>query len=152
MTGEFKIGDVVEKASGYRFPGVVVARFLMTSGVERLVVECTAPGVAGLPHIYAPDQLRHCTPEQASRLVQPVELGRIIADIETMLPRIPDEPWSMEPQHGTVRAQVFAGEDEHPIVDVLHTPDPKDASALAVYLALLSPATVRALIARVRRG
>jgi hypothetical protein len=58
----------------------------------------------------------------------------------------------MEPQQGTIRAQVFAGEDERPIVDVFYTKDPKDASALAVYIALLAPATIRALIARVRRG
>lgn len=52
------VGSRVEKVSGYPFPGVVVADFLNLSGERRLVVECTAPGVEGCLHIFAPTQLR----------------------------------------------------------------------------------------------
>lgn len=60
MTDEpnvFSVGDRVRKVSGYKWPGVVVASFLTTSGARRLVVECTVPEVAGALHIYAPEQL-----------------------------------------------------------------------------------------------
>jgi hypothetical protein len=54
-----KRGDKVEKIDGdVRFPGVVVGVYETLSGQPRIVVECTAPGVAGLQHIYRPDQFR----------------------------------------------------------------------------------------------
>ncbi len=53
----FKVGDVVEKILGYRFPGVVVATFSKRDGQERYVVECTATGAEGMLHIFRPDQL-----------------------------------------------------------------------------------------------
>jgi hypothetical protein len=57
-TGGFEIGDRVEKVSGYRWPGVVVSVFKTRAGETRVVVECTAPEVAGALHVYNPDQLK----------------------------------------------------------------------------------------------
>jgi hypothetical protein len=54
---EFKIGDIVEKVSGYQWPGVVVAVFDTLSGERRVVVECTVREVAGALHIYNEKQL-----------------------------------------------------------------------------------------------
>ena len=53
----WKVGDRVEKVSGYKWPGVVVSVFETLAGKTRVVVECTVPEVAGALHIYAPDQL-----------------------------------------------------------------------------------------------
>ena len=53
----FRVGDRVEKASGYKWPGVVVSVFRTRAGHERIVVECTVPEVAGALHIYSPSQL-----------------------------------------------------------------------------------------------
>lgn len=53
----FKIGDKVEKTSGYKWPGVVVAVFDTLAGERRVVVECTTPEVAGALHIYNEKQL-----------------------------------------------------------------------------------------------
>jgi hypothetical protein len=55
----FQIGDEVEKISGYKWPGEVVAVFLTIDGKERVVVECTVEEVRGALHIYSPEQLRH---------------------------------------------------------------------------------------------
>lgn len=52
-----KIGDPVEKVTGYRWPGVIVADFVTTDGKRRLVVECDVPEVSGALHIYAPEQI-----------------------------------------------------------------------------------------------
>lgn len=52
-----QIGDKVRKVKGYRWPGVVVAKFETLSGKLRYVVECTVPEVAGALHIYSPEQL-----------------------------------------------------------------------------------------------
>jgi hypothetical protein len=57
MEFEFKIGDKVEKFSGYKWPGVVVAVFDTLAGERRVVVECTTPEVAGALHIYNEKQL-----------------------------------------------------------------------------------------------
>lgn len=54
---KFKVGDRVEKVSGYKWPGEVVSVFLTIAGKERVVVECTVPEVAGALHIYAPEQI-----------------------------------------------------------------------------------------------
>lgn len=52
-----RVGDRVRKARGYPFPGVVVAAFDTLSGARRLVVECTADGVAGCLHVFSEGQL-----------------------------------------------------------------------------------------------
>jgi hypothetical protein len=54
---EFKIGNKVEKTSGYKWPGVVVDVFDTLTGERRLVVECTVPEIAGALHIYNEKQL-----------------------------------------------------------------------------------------------
>ena len=54
-----KIRDKVEKVSGYKYPGIVVARFNKINSTEiRLVVECTEPTVSGMLHIFREDQLK----------------------------------------------------------------------------------------------
>jgi len=53
----FQIGDYVEKVSGYKWPGVVIAVFDTLSGERRVVVECTVPEVKGALHIYNEQQL-----------------------------------------------------------------------------------------------
>ena len=57
MQEQFKVGDKVEKVSGYKWPGVVVSVFDTLSGERRLVVECTVPEIAGALHIYNEKQL-----------------------------------------------------------------------------------------------
>ncbi len=52
-----KVGDKVYKASGYLYPGVIVAEFKTTKGLTRYVVECTAPDCAGMLHIFNEEQL-----------------------------------------------------------------------------------------------
>ena len=52
------VNDHVEKITGYRWPGMVVAVFYTTRGELRVVVECTVPEVRGALHIYSPQQLR----------------------------------------------------------------------------------------------
>jgi hypothetical protein len=52
-----KIGDTVEKISGYKWPGIIVAVFKTIDGKVRIVVECTVPEVRGALHIYNPEQL-----------------------------------------------------------------------------------------------
>jgi hypothetical protein len=54
---EFNVGDKVNKLRGYKWPGVVVARFQTLGGDTRYVVECTVPEVAGALHIYSPSDL-----------------------------------------------------------------------------------------------
>lgn len=55
---ELKIGDKVEKVSGYKWPGVVVAVFHTLAGDLRIVVECTVKEVSGALHIYSIQQLK----------------------------------------------------------------------------------------------
>jgi hypothetical protein len=52
------IGDKVEKVTGYKWPGVVVAVFDTLAGERRVVVECTAEAVKGALHIYNEGQLK----------------------------------------------------------------------------------------------
>ena len=56
---KFKIGDVVNKTSGYKYPGIVVSVFENTKGEIRYVVECTLEGVQGMLHIFNESQLEH---------------------------------------------------------------------------------------------
>lgn len=58
---DFSVGDSVEKAKGYRWPGIIVAVFKTRSGAIRYVVECTVPEVAGALHIYSAKDLRFRT-------------------------------------------------------------------------------------------
>ena len=52
-------GDKVEKVSGYRFPGIIVAKFNKLDGeTERFVVECVSPTVCGMLHIFSGKQLK----------------------------------------------------------------------------------------------
>lgn len=53
----FTIGDRVQKISGYKWPGIVVAQFKTIGGETRYVVECTVPEVSGALHIYSESQL-----------------------------------------------------------------------------------------------
>jgi len=57
MNTQFKVGDKVEKVSGYKWPGIVVSAFDTLAGERRVVVECTTPEVAGALHIYNEKQL-----------------------------------------------------------------------------------------------
>ena len=54
-----KVGDKVEKISGYKYPGIVVAKFKTIDNMkERFVVECTEPAVSGMLHIFREGQLK----------------------------------------------------------------------------------------------
>ncbi len=52
---KFKLGDAVEKTSGYEFPGTVVATFINTAGELRYVVEMDR---YRLLHIFNEGQLK----------------------------------------------------------------------------------------------
>ena len=54
-----EIGDNVEKINGYKYPGVVVAKFKKIDNMkERFVVECTEPSCAGMLFIFREGQLK----------------------------------------------------------------------------------------------
>jgi hypothetical protein len=55
MKWKFKVGDSVNKVSGYRFPAVVVARFKTSKGAHRYVCEMKR---YGLLHIFNGEQLK----------------------------------------------------------------------------------------------
>jgi hypothetical protein len=57
MDTQLKVGDKVEKVSGYKWPGIVISIFDTLAGERRVVVECTTPEVAGALHIYNEKQL-----------------------------------------------------------------------------------------------
>jgi hypothetical protein len=57
MDTQLKVGDKVEKVSGYKWPGIVVSVFDTLAGERRVVVECTTIEVAGALHIYNEKQL-----------------------------------------------------------------------------------------------
>lgn len=58
LLSEFKLGDKVEKAKGYKWPGVIVAVFETLSDKKRYVVECTVAEVSGALHIYSAKDLK----------------------------------------------------------------------------------------------
>jgi hypothetical protein len=58
METQLKVGDKVEKVSGYKWPGVVVSVFDTLSNERRVVVECTVAEIAGALHIYNEKQLK----------------------------------------------------------------------------------------------
>ena len=54
-----KVGDKVEKIAGYKYPGIVVAKFKTIDNMkERFVVECTEPAVSGMLHIFREGQVQ----------------------------------------------------------------------------------------------
>lgn len=53
-----KVGDQVEKTSGYQFPGEIRAVFTNKKGETRYVVECVVPEVAGMLHIFSEHNLK----------------------------------------------------------------------------------------------
>jgi len=53
---KFKIGDLVNKKTGYQFPGIVVAVFETTKGKIRYVIEMMG---YGLLHIFNEEQVRY---------------------------------------------------------------------------------------------
>lgn len=58
MVYKFDMYDNVQKKSGYKFPGYIIARFLEPQTEEpRYVVYCTAPEVYGCMHIFNEGQL-----------------------------------------------------------------------------------------------
>ena len=67
------IGDKVEKIGGYKYPGIVVAKFsklnptVTGAAQERFVVECTEPAVFGMLHIFNGSQLRKVKKEKSSK-------------------------------------------------------------------------------------
>lgn len=58
LEARFKVGDKVEKTSGYKWPGVIVSVFETLEGQRRVVVECTVAEIAGALHIYNENQLK----------------------------------------------------------------------------------------------
>ncbi len=54
---ELKVGDQVQKRTGYTWPGEIRAVFTNLKGETRIVVECTAPAVSGALHIFSEKQL-----------------------------------------------------------------------------------------------
>ena len=56
MKGDY-LGQRVQKAEGYPFPGIVVADFVTLEGQRRVVVQCTAPAVYGCLHVFNLSQL-----------------------------------------------------------------------------------------------
>lgn len=64
------VGDLVEKVSGYRFPGIVTAIDASTAEVDgsgiRYVVTADHPDFNGMKHIFAPTQLRRRSPPVAA--------------------------------------------------------------------------------------
>lgn len=57
MAIELEVGDHVFKKKGYRYPGVIVAKFETLAGKTRFVVECNAEAVRGMLHIFNDGQL-----------------------------------------------------------------------------------------------
>jgi len=53
-----KIGDRVKKINGYKYPGIIVAKFKKLDSKERFVVECTESACAGMLHIFREGQLK----------------------------------------------------------------------------------------------
>ena len=55
---KYGIWDKVQKRKGYRWPGVVVSRFLTLNNKHRYVVECVVQEVRGALHIYSEQDLK----------------------------------------------------------------------------------------------
>ncbi len=57
MQPKFYIGQLVQKVSGYRYPGVVIGICTTRAGAVRYVVEADHPSFEGMLHIFNADQL-----------------------------------------------------------------------------------------------
>lgn len=57
VRGAFKIGQHVQKTTGYKFPGVVIGIAKKLDGRTLYLVECTAAGAEGVCHIYGESNL-----------------------------------------------------------------------------------------------
>lgn len=58
QTHSLSVGQRVRKSSGeFQHTGTIVAAFTTTTGKPRVVLEFDAP-VAGMLHVYRPDQLK----------------------------------------------------------------------------------------------
>lgn len=55
---KFEMWEGVQKRRGFRWPGVIVARFHTTAGKARYVVECVVREVRGALHIYSARDLK----------------------------------------------------------------------------------------------
>ena len=79
------IGDKVKKISGYKYPGIVVAKFtkldpaVTAAAQERFVVECTEPAVSGMLHIFREGQLKKVEEENPARKWWPWNWGKEIS-------------------------------------------------------------------------
>jgi hypothetical protein len=54
---KFDIGQYVQKATGYKFPGVVIGVATKLDGKILYLVECTAEGAEGMCHIFSGNNL-----------------------------------------------------------------------------------------------
>lgn len=54
---KFEVGQKVYKPNGYSYPGIIVAAFKNTKGLDRYVVESTSEGTEGMLHIFNDSQL-----------------------------------------------------------------------------------------------
>ena len=79
------IGDKVEKIGGYKYPGIVVAKFTKINLTvaadvrERFVVECTEPAVSGMLYIFREGQLKKVEEEKPARKWWPWNWGKEIS-------------------------------------------------------------------------
>jgi hypothetical protein len=58
---EFQLYEYVRKKTGYRYPGMVMAKFTNRSGAIRYVVEAIHPDFTGMLHIFNGNQLERDT-------------------------------------------------------------------------------------------
>ncbi|MBP1873508.1 hypothetical protein J2Z19_003223 [Ensifer adhaerens] len=94
---KYMVGQVVEKVSGYRWPGVIVSRFLTQSMKLRYVVECIVPEVAGALHIYSEEQI---APTAAPQPNPSVDANAVITELFRKNDVRPDSTFT----HGACRA------------------------------------------------
>jgi hypothetical protein len=54
---EFEVYEYVQKKTGYKYPGMIMAKFTTRSGAIRYVVEAIHPDFNGMLHIFNGTQL-----------------------------------------------------------------------------------------------
>jgi len=54
----FRLYSYVQKRSGYKYPGMVMAVFVTRAGETRYVVEAIHPDFEGMLHIFSEEQLQ----------------------------------------------------------------------------------------------
>jgi hypothetical protein len=57
MPNKYNIGDKVQKITGYKYPGIIVAIFFTTRKELRYVVEADHEDFRGMLHIFNQNQL-----------------------------------------------------------------------------------------------